>query len=194
MTSLERIHLAQELHDGIAQDLVAIGYSLDILLDTPDINTSSRQEIRTLRFAVSNLIEKVRDEMFDLRNGAHIAFSNQIELDGRKALVQFGIELNLEECPWFESDSRKDQVLKISREIMRNIVQHSQATNVGITLKSTQNDLQLVIQDNGRGGVSPTSYGMGLVGILERTSAIRGTIDYTSDSSGTCFTIRIKRE
>jgi DNA-binding CsgD family transcriptional regulator len=32
MPSPERVRIAQELHDGIAQDLVGIGYSLDALL------------------------------------------------------------------------------------------------------------------------------------------------------------------
>ena len=32
----ERVALAQELHDGIAQDLVALGFSVDALISTTD--------------------------------------------------------------------------------------------------------------------------------------------------------------
>ncbi len=32
MLTPERLDVARELHDGIAQDLVALGYSLDLLL------------------------------------------------------------------------------------------------------------------------------------------------------------------
>lgn len=60
MTISEGQRIAQELHDGIAQELVGIGYSLDLLLAQEKESSDSRSELRTLRFTVTDLIEKVQ--------------------------------------------------------------------------------------------------------------------------------------
>ena len=67
MTHYERIKIAQELHDGIAQDLVALSYALDLLLAAPDTPGNTRIEIRNILFKVSTIIDSVRAEIFNLR-------------------------------------------------------------------------------------------------------------------------------
>ena len=62
--------IARQIHDGIAQDLVALGYSLDLSLAAPELPITTRAELRTLRFEVTELIEKVRREILNLRNTA----------------------------------------------------------------------------------------------------------------------------
>ena len=62
----ERVRLAQDLHDGIAQDLVGLGYRLDALIAAVGTPLEIRSELRTLRFAISDLVEKVRNEIFEL--------------------------------------------------------------------------------------------------------------------------------
>ncbi len=59
--------IARRIHDGIAQDLVALGYSLDQALGAPELPISTRAELRSLRFGVTDLIEKVRREILILR-------------------------------------------------------------------------------------------------------------------------------
>ena len=68
MSNTARLDLARELHDGIAQDLVALGYELDLLLAHSDPSTQSRKEIRGMRFRVDEMISKVRREMYALRD------------------------------------------------------------------------------------------------------------------------------
>ena len=68
MSVNERVRLAQELHDGIAQDLVGLGYCIDSLVSAADTPTEIRAGLRTLRFSTSDLIEKVRAEIFALRS------------------------------------------------------------------------------------------------------------------------------
>ena len=67
MPSPERVRIARELHDGIAQDLVGIGYSLDLLLSEESLSKAARTDIRSTRFAVDELIGKVRREILHLR-------------------------------------------------------------------------------------------------------------------------------
>ena len=109
MSVNERVRLAQELHDGIAQDLVGLGYSLDSLVGAPDTPNDIRAELRSLRFAMSDLVEKVRDEIFALRSSKEI-LPGQYETD-----VQYELQ-------------------RIFAELLRNIQEHSQATSITLSL------------------------------------------------------------
>ena len=61
----DRSRLARELHDGLAQELAAIGYKLDSIIGRENLDQSSRSDLRGLRSAISGLIDQVRNEIFD---------------------------------------------------------------------------------------------------------------------------------
>jgi len=105
----ERVRLAQELHDGIAQDLVGLGYSIDCLVGAPDTPHDIRAELRSLRFAMSDLVEKVRDEIFVLRSSREI-------------------------LPAQYEPSTHYELQKILGELLRNVQEHSQATSITMSL------------------------------------------------------------
>ena len=65
----ERVALAQELHDGIAQDLVALGFSIDALISQSQ-DLAVKSSLRQLRFTITELIDKVRSEIHTLRSGS----------------------------------------------------------------------------------------------------------------------------
>ena len=109
MSVNERVRLAQELHDGIAQDLVGLGYSIDSLVGVPDTPYDIRAELRSLRFAISDLVEKVRDEIFALRSSKEI-------------------------LPAQNEPSVHYELQKILAELLRNIQEHSQATSITMSL------------------------------------------------------------
>ena len=102
----ERVTLAQELHDGIAQDLVVLGFSIDQAISDchdPDLKNSLRQ----IRFATTASIEKVRAEMHQLRD------AQPIESNGA------GVDT-------------MHETLRIVQELLRNIEKHSGASKVQI--------------------------------------------------------------
>ncbi|MDA2962869.1 MAG: histidine kinase [Actinomycetota bacterium] len=107
MSTNEGVRLAQELHDGIAQDLVGMGYCIDSLVGAVNTPHEIRSQLRTLRFAVSELVEKVRDEIFALRESA--------------------VVLPYEASPSYE-------LQKIFAELLRNVQEHSRATSITMTL------------------------------------------------------------
>jgi len=79
MLTPERLDVARELHDGIAQDLVALGYSLDLLLATDELPQSARSSIRGARLQVDELMRKVRSEIFNLRKQSQLSLSTQLQ-------------------------------------------------------------------------------------------------------------------
>ena len=66
LQSSTRIELARDLHDSLAQDLVAIGFKLDLLV--AELPLEFRAETRAIRFAINDAIKKVRLELFALRH------------------------------------------------------------------------------------------------------------------------------
>jgi signal transduction histidine kinase len=103
-----RVTLAQELHDGIAQDLVGLGYSIDSLIaDTQDMK--SKDSLRTVRFTITDLIEKVRREIHQLRSAPDLLSEN----------TQKDLHFELQ---------------RVVSEVLRNISEHSGASTVTIEI------------------------------------------------------------
>ena len=103
-----RVLLAQELHDGIAQDLVGLGFSIDSLISTSHDQTT-KELLRQLRFSVTELIDKVRQEIHQLRTATDL-ISKTDEKD-------FSYEL-----------------LRVLSEILRNVQEHAHASHLSIQI------------------------------------------------------------
>jgi signal transduction histidine kinase len=103
-----RVILAQELHDGIAQDLVGLGFSIDSLISSSqDLHT--KDSLRQLRFAITELIDKVRLEIHELRTSTDL-LSGQADKD-----VSY-------------------ELLRVLSEILRNVSEHAQASHLSIQI------------------------------------------------------------
>jgi NarL family two-component system sensor histidine kinase LiaS len=185
MATAERIRLAQELHDGIAQDLVGVGYSLDLLLAAPQTPVDTRIQLRTLRFTITEIVEKVRREMYQLRQPTPLALSQKIQDDAVRICQDLILTLSIAEV-FLPSDSTSAyEITKISAELLRNVVMHSQATSVSISLAQSEAVIVLEISDNGRGGADERTSRQGLLGIRERATQMGAIFTINSDAFGT---------
>ena len=189
MTQPERIKIAQELHDGIAQELVALSYSLDLLLAAADTPAATRVELRNLIFSVSGMIARVREEIFNLRsdNSGSLESSLRTLLADSHSAVE--LKLELENCK--HSEVIEEQVLAISRELLRNSIKHSGASVIEITIQKSQNGSTYSYRDNGKGIDPLTPSGYGTRGIKERCTSIESELTVTSNELGTNYFISI---
>ncbi|MFM8962070.1 MAG: hypothetical protein ACKOGQ_05855 [Actinomycetota bacterium] len=64
----ERLELARRLHDGPAQQLIALGYKLDEVIGSPDLAPNLRRLIREARLELIDLTEGLRDELYLIEN------------------------------------------------------------------------------------------------------------------------------
>ncbi|HEY9565477.1 MAG TPA: histidine kinase dimerization/phosphoacceptor domain-containing protein, partial [Nocardioides sp.] len=69
-TAEERHRLARDLHDGVAQDLAALGYLIDGLEET-STTTEQAEQVEELRSELSKVIAELRRSIFSLRNDAN---------------------------------------------------------------------------------------------------------------------------
>ncbi len=78
-------------------------------------------------------------------------------------------------------EEHKTCIYRIVQEALHNIVQHSGAHNVTITVRQSERELQLTVEDDGRGFNPRQERGMGLLGMQERVSSLGGT--FRADSA-----------
>jgi NarL family two-component system sensor histidine kinase LiaS len=181
-----RLELARDLHDGIAQDLVALGYELDLLLGATESTVESRREIRGLRFKVDGLISKVRHEMYALRDPKVVTFQDALsqliheicgDLQVTASISHFSIP-----------NSYQTELKAIATELLRNAKFHSRASHIEVLLRGVENRTYLEVSDNGVGGAQVNTSGLGrlgLVGVKERVEQLHGKLEIISTENGT---------
>jgi len=185
----QRLELARDLHDGVAQDLVALGYELDLLLAATDSHSTVRKGIRSLRFQVDEVITKVRREIYQLREPS--VESVQEKLASMAKLICGSRLARLEIAEFDIAPAVGLEVTSIATELIRNSAQHSRASEIEIELSQVENHTYLEVRDNGEGGATLESSRLGLIGVKERTEQLGGVFTCLSTSSGTRVAITL---
>lgn len=189
----ERKRIAREIHDGPAQSLANIVLRTEIaerMLVNEDY-ALVKTELMDLKGQVRSGLEEMRKIIFNLRP---MALDDLGLIPTLRKLVQdfedkskihtifevSGKELRL-------SSSMEAAVYRLLQEALSNVLKHSEATRVWISVTFQQNQLQIVMKDNGKGfNASPTNSAeennmrYGLIGMYERVELIEGTINIQS--------------
>ena len=164
----ERQRLARELHDAVTQTLFSASLIADVLPRlwerSPDEGHRRLEELRQL---TRGALAEMRTLLMELRPAALV----EVELSdllrqlgeaftGRARLpVQMDIDEGVEIPP-----DVKVGLYRIAQETLNNIFKHAGASQVTISLKSTQDGIEMCIADNGRGfdplGISSDHLGL----------------------------------
>ena len=114
---------------------------------------------------------------------------------GLKKNSGINCRLSLPEKEPLITEEVRINIFRIMQELFTNIVRHSIATVVNVTIKEKDCRLHLRVKDNGIGITqqklsSPLSFG--LIGIRERIHAMQGTVEISSfRGKGTFVTISL---
>jgi signal transduction histidine kinase len=204
----ERERIAMDIHDGVIQSLYAVALSLSAherLLDVEAAET--RQALQRARMQISNVIQEIRDVIFDLRQ--HRCQLPDLQT-GLKTLATelFGqtlihADLELEDgTDCFLDPARVSSILYIAREAMSNALRHAGASKVMIHLARVEEKLVLTIRDNGRGfnpaatdaENSGPAEGQGLRNMAERAQLLGGRLSVVSSpghGAEVCVEVRV---
>ena len=171
--------IARQIHDGIAQDLVALGYSIDQSLSAPELPNSTRAELRTLRFAVTELIEKVRREILNLRSTLPDLADEANSICGNR-LGTLDLAAPVGKL-----------IQPIVIELLRNAAEHSGASVINLSARSDEALTVIEVSDNGIGGVEMKPDHYGLIGITEAVAELSGKIDFINLAPGLLIRVSI---
>ena len=167
----DRSRLARELHDGLAQELAAIGYNLDSVIGQESLGNQPRTQLRALRSNISALIEQVRNEIYELRNETNRTFSESIKSQCDLLLTGTNISFQIQG----ESEISKDinyEILRCIRELVLNSIEHSNCKNIEIKLS----DNLITYTDDGTFKSTLNNKNFGLRGLRERVENFGGEL------------------
>lgn len=190
MSLTERSRLAQELHDGIAQDLVGVSYSLDLLLSDASTPLETRIAVRKVRLNVIELLDKIRVEIHDLHQISDASFQDQLRTTAENICSGLTLDFVETATPLELSDEVIYQVLRIVRELLRNIIKHAEATKVVLTLSADTETALIVIHDDGPRSPTQSPGSFGLTGSAGRAYAIGGSLIWQPDATGSTATLQ----
>lgn len=181
----DRLQIARRLHDGLAQDLAALGYNLDLVIADPDLSSPHRLELRRVRFEISRIIDEFRDEIFLLR------ISSRAELQEEITTILLGWDINVDLSYPQLPPNAENALGQTLLEIARNAAQHSKGARFEISTAIRQESFMLIATDNGTGGVSVRDRSFGLRTISEYLSTIGASVVCQSDHLGTRYEIEV---
>lgn len=192
----ERKRIARELHDETIQALVVVSRHLDDL-DSNDDKISAkeiREEVRKILEGVRHFSQELRPSILD-----DLGLIPAVKWLASDLTKNYGIivEVEIEGTPLHLSPESELVLFRIIQEALTNVRKHSQATRVAIKIEFTDNNVKVVVEDNGKGFDMPTRLGdltrkgkLGLTGIQERAQLIGGTLTITSQpGKGTVLTV-----
>ncbi len=182
-----RVEIARELHDGIAQEIVALGYRLDEVIGFRDTPQQTRDELREIRTRVTAISGSIRDEIFLLRGLDLRPFREVIESMFDNIFSDRAIELQVQ-LEHEVAAHQRSALIKIIQEALFNAKNHSSATRIDIT--QTANEIRIC--DNGGGSYNFSGDRWGISGMRERASEIGAEIEFSSSASGAAVTVTWK--
>lgn len=178
----ERARLSREIHDTVAQDLVAIIAQLDAASAAPDaaerdrrlgvVDAAAREALAEARRAVKALASPRLDD-------ADLPLALDDLLGEWRAGTGLGGELRvLGRAAAFGHD---DVLIRVAQEGLANVAKHARARRADVVLEYGPASASLTIEDDGV-GFDPTASvtGFGLRGMRERLAAVGGRLDLTS--------------
>jgi signal transduction histidine kinase len=178
----ERIELSHWLHDGLAQQLVSVGWSLDRIANHVADERKVQSEARELRAVIDDALQTVHRKAVELRE-------LDDELGELPILVEqhvtdfahrtgLSVELSGTEYLGRIPTTYKLLCLRILQEGLTNVVKHASATRVRIEFGEKPQEIYITITDDGR-GIDSDAQGkpgsLGLLGLHERLTAIGGS-------------------
>lgn len=189
----ERNRISKELHDSIghllSRSLIQVG-ALSVITKEDGV----KRGLNELKESLSEGMDSVRETIHNIRDEAFDLHTNIQELLKGFSMVPLHFEYNLQSDPPIDV---KYCVISTIKESLSNIVKHSSATELSITLLEHTSLYQLIIFDNGR--VVNKDYvescirlgnardGMGLSGMVERVQNLKGIINFTMDKGFKIF-------
>jgi PAS domain S-box-containing protein len=199
----ERKRIARELHDETAQSLVSLLINLDLL--KPAIAESGEPLVSGMsRFGglLRQTLDEVRALSHDLRPTLldDVGLVPAIQSFGDEWMQTFDVPVTVAVEGEAERRLPSDveiALFRITQEALMNAGKYARATEVSVSVSITDDEVLLVVQDNGR-GFDPTQLerptrngGLGLYGMRERAVILGGELNIDSETGkGTRVTLR----
>lgn len=188
-TLQERNRIAREIHDNVghllASSILQIGALMVRCQDEP-----VRENLDILKDTLSQGMNSIRDSIHNLHDESLDLYSETRALIDHFHFCPVALDYDIENNP---EKIIKYAFIAIIKEALANIMKHSDASQVHITLREHPALYQLIVRDNGSKKDMNPEGGIGLINIMDRVNNLGGKINITNDNGFIVF-ISIPKE
>jgi len=198
----ERRRIGSDLHDGVGQLLTAAKLNLHALGEQLNIQTEGQQTM------LQNALDVVDESFREVRTISHNLMPNALIKRGlaqavRDFLSKISPDDRLKiqlEVVGLDRGGRLDATVenvlfRVIQELAQNIVKHAQATQMTLQIIRSEEELTIMVEDNGV-GFDPAALGeeagIGLKNIESRMAYLGGRAEFdSSPGRGTTVTLEV---
>lgn len=198
----ERLNLARELHDDTLQALIALNQRLQ-LAQLEQAAPAERARLGELQQMVTQSMHNLRRMVRGLRPIylEDLGLAAALEMLVKESRGTDGPEVQLQ----LEGEQRRLPgevelaLYRMTQEALHNAVRHAHARRVVVRLTGTSQQLELCVQDDGRGFITPAhpdhfarSGHFGVLGLYERAALIGARLKIDAQpGQGTTVTVAL---
>ena len=182
----ERLRLAREIHDTLAQAFVGISAQLDALETcVPEDLRPAHRHLDLARRMSQHSLTEARRSIMDLRSSALHSrdLSAALKSGANSWAAGANVDVEVEVAGQLRSlpDEVEQNLLRIAQEAVANSLKHAAASKITVRLQRDGSRLKLNVTDDGRGfepddAFTGTGGHFGLIGIRERAERIGGEL------------------
>ena len=187
----ERRRIARDLHDEVTQRLALLSIEIGKLAAEPGFSGESRKQLASLQNQANQISVDVRR----ISHGLHPSVIEDFGLS--TALEEFCEDFSKTqsfpvrfECAIEDADLSTEgasSLFRIAQEAVQNAVKHAGASSVRVVLRHAEDNIQLIVSDDGSGFSADSGRlhkGLGILSMQERIRMVNGTLAITSQPGG----------
>ena len=181
----ERNRMARDLHDTLGHSFISYILGIDAVLYLMDSNTlQAKKKLEELRNYASENLDQIRETIHEIGTEMDILLTNNFStiIDEFSEYTNTKVDFKVTGEEYVLHHSMRMALLRCLQESLTNAKRHGNATEISIQLSFFENDVELMIVDNGEGS-EKVEYGFGLTSMQERLKALNGDFKVISAKS-----------
>lgn len=191
----EQRRIANDLHDTTVQELVHLSRQLELIQMYMDKDVlEAKLEIALARKNIKHIIQDMRDTIYQLRPMSFDDLGWKLAIDRLEREIKDKSDIGVS----FVVDDLEGvnpiiliSIYRIVREGCMNVCKHANASSLSLIIKREDNQIDIVIKDDGKGYDINTirDNHFGLQMMRERVDLLSGTMESESTEEGTLIHI-----
>ena len=201
----ERERISLDLHDLVAQDLVALKLGLDTMLDDyTEVPSGLNTRVAQVSDKLLQLVQMVREISYHLRPAGldQLGLVSTVEEYCREFADRYRLSIECQATGMkrlhLDFDT-KINLFRVVQEALNNVRKHACASKVLVSLRGSDKNIKLMIRDDGRGFEADKALHrdakrqqMGLWSMEQRVAILQGKLEVrTKPDKGTEIFIEI---
>jgi len=189
----EQKRLARDLHDGLSATLATTKLKLELLAAETQGDTA--QKLTDIRNQIEHAYAIARGkshQWYDTAIGSEETdFQERLQrlLDSALTDKHYTKEIHIDDYTFsLAPRDLRIELLRIVQEAVTNIIKHAKARHVSILVYREDDQMVLLVSDDGKGMKSTSTHGIGIRSMSDRVSQYGGLFQVDSNPDGTQVT------